>query len=200
MIIGITGTSGSGKTTVSSIFAKRSDILVINADKIAKNLNTPGTDYMKAIEKELGKEFILSDGNLDRKKLADEIYNNMDSKLKLDTLTFKYVIDNVLEIIKNQKDEDYIIVDIPLLFESGFEYFCDYTISLISDYETKIERICNRDNIDIETAKKRLSIQQDDNYYIQRSDFVINNTNDCNLEEEVERIIKKIEQNESIRF
>lgn len=200
MIIGITGTSGSGKTTVSSILAKRKDVMVIDADKIARKLNEPGTDYMKAIENELGKKFILPDGNLDRKKLADEIYSNKDAKQKLDSLTFKYVIGNVLDIIKNENDEGYIVVDIPLLFESGFENFCDYTISLISDYDTKIERICKRDNLDLETAQKRLSIQQEDGFYIEKSDFIIKNTKDCNLEEEIERIIYKIEQNESIRF
>lgn len=200
MIIGITGTSGSGKTTVSSILAKRKDVMVIDADKIARKLNEPGTDYMKAIENELGKKFILPDGNLDRKKLADEIYSNKDAKQKLDSLTFKYVIGNVLDIIKNENDEGYIVVDIPLLFESGFENFCDYTISLISDYDTKIERICKRDNLDLETAQKRLSIQQEDGFYIEKSDFIINNNKDCNLEEEIERIIYKIEQNEGIRF
>ena len=194
MIIGITGTSGSGKTTVSNILANKYNAFVIDADKVAKELNEPGSEYMNEIEKELGKKFILPDGNLNRKELANEIYNNISSKNKLDKITFKFVINRVLEIIKTQTDEEYIVVDIPLLFESGFENFCDYTISLISDFDTKVKRICSRDNLDEETAKKRLKIQQEDSYYVEKSDYVIRNTNDCNLEEEIERIIDKIEQ------
>lgn len=194
MIIGITGTSGSGKTTVGRILAKREDAFVIDADSVAKELNKPDTSYMKAIRNDLGDEFFLEDGNLDRKKLADEIYSNNDSRNKLNSITFKYVVDRILELIKNDVDKNYIVIDAPLLFESGLQNFCDYTISLISEYETKIKRICNRDNITEEVAKRRLNIQHDDNYYIEKSDYVINNYNGCNLELEVERIINKIEQ------
>lgn len=199
MIIGITGTSGSGKTTLSNILSKRADVAVLDADKIAKELTNPGTEYLEAIKNILGDKYIKDDGNLNRKELADEIYVNKDSLEKLNALTFKYVVDEMLERIKELEDESkYIVADIPLLFESGFENFCDYTISLISDYETKIKRICIRDNIDEETAKKRLNIQHNDDYYITKSDFVINNTNECNLEEEIERILNKID--ESSRF
>ncbi len=196
MIIGITGTSGSGKTTVGNILSKREDVFVIDADSVAKELNKPNTSYMKAIRSSLGNDFFLEDGNLDRKKLADEIYSNNNSREKLNSLTFKYVVDEILEIIKNDVDENknYIVLDAPLLFESGLHNFCDYTISLISEYETKVKRICDRDNITEETAKKRLSIQHDDNYYIEKSDYVINNYAGCNLELEIERIINKIEQ------
>ena len=195
MIIGITGTSGSGKTTLGNILAKRNNIIVIDADKEAKELNKPGTEYMNSIEKELGKQFILEDGNLNRKELANEIYNNDSSREKLNSLTFQYVIDAILEKIKRKSNEEtkYIFIDAPLLFESGLENFCDYTISLISDYHTKIKRICERDNIEEAVAKKRLQIQHEDDYYIQKSDFVIYN-NDCSLEEEIERILKKIEE------
>ena len=140
MIIGITGTSGSGKTTLSNILSKRADVAVLDADKIAKELTNPGTEYLEAIKNILGDKYIKDDGNLNRKELADEIYVNKDSLEKLNALTFKYVVDEMLERIKELEDESkYIVADIPLLFESGFENFCDYTISLISDYETKIK-------------------------------------------------------------
>ena len=194
MIIGVTGTSGSGKTTVGNILAKREDVVVIDADKVAKELNKPETEYMKEIRKIFGDTFFLDDGNLNRARLAEEIYTNNDSREKLNTLTFKYVVNSILEKIKEIKNENkYIVIDAPLLFEAGLENFCDYTISLISDYETKVERICKRDSISREVAEKRLSIQHDDKYYIEKSDFIIENNKNCNLESEVERIMNKIE-------
>lgn len=195
MIIGVTGTSGSGKTTVGSILAKKENVVVIDADKVAKELNKPETEYMKEIRKTFGDSFFLSDGNLNRAKMAEEIYTNNNSRESLNALTFKFVVDNILEKIKEIKSENkYIVIDAPLLFESGLQNFCDYSISLISDYETKLERICKRDGISLETAKKRLGIQHDDSYYIEKSDFIIENGKNCNLELEVERIMNKIEQ------
>ena len=64
-------------------------------------------------------------------------------------------------------------------------------VSLIADEELKIKRICKRDNIDEITAKKRLKIQHDNDYYIKKSDHVIYNSEDCNLENEIEKILKK---------
>ena len=195
MIIGVTGTSGSGKTTVGSILAKKENVVVIDADKVAKELNKPETEYMKEIRKTFGDSFFLSDGNLNRAKMAEEIYTNNNSRESLNALTFKFVVDNILEKIKEIKSENkYIVIDAPLLFEAGLQNFCDYSISLISDYETKLERICKRDGISLETAKKRLGIQHDDSYYIEKSDFIIENGKNCNLELEVERIMNKIEQ------
>ena len=181
MILGITGTSGSGKTTVGNILSKRENVFVIDADSVAKKLNAPGTSYMNEIKKCFGDKFFLEDGNLNRKKMADEIYSNNESREKLNSITFKYVVDKILEIIKSDDatNKDYIVVDAPLLFESGLQNFCDYTISLISEYETKIKRICNRDNIDEDTARRRLNIQHDDKYYIEQSDYVINNCEGC---------------------
>ena len=195
MIIGVTGTSGSGKTTVGSILAQKENVVVIDADKVAKELNKPETEYMKEIRKTFGDSFFLSDGNLNRAKMAEEIYTNNNSRESLNALTFKFVVDNILEKIKEIKSENkYIVIDAPLLFEAGLQNFCDYSISLISDYETKLERICKRDGISLETAKKRLGIQHDDSYYIEKSDFIIENGKNCNLELEVERIMNKIEQ------
>lgn len=193
MIIGITGSSGSGKTTISSILSERNDIYTINADEVARKLSVKGTDYLNSIVNCFGEKALLENGNLNRTYLAEEIYNNDISREKLNRLTFKYVVDEILKKIKEVKEKKFIIIDAPLLFEAGLENFCDYTISLISDFETKIKRICLRDKISKETAIKRLKIQHDDNYYIEKSDFIINNTKDCDLKLEIEKIFEKIE-------
>ncbi len=193
-IIGVTGTSGSGKTTLSEILNEREDVVVFDADKIAKEMSSLGTDYLKAIRNTFGEEVFLKDGNLNRKALADKIYSEDASRQKLNNLTFKFVVDEILNRIKNINDSKikFVIIDAPLLFESGIQKYCDFVISLIADENLKIERICKRDNIDRKTAKSRLNIQNEDKFYIEKSDFVIYNTKNCDLRLKIEEIINKI--------
>ena len=136
-IIGITGTSGTGKTTLSNILSKRNDIKIIDADKVAKKLSQIGSDYLLAIRYTLGNDVFLEDGNLNRKALAEKIYTSEDALEKLNILTFDHVVKEILCEIENTKNEDikFIVIDAPLLFESELDKKCDYTISLIAKKE-----------------------------------------------------------------
>ena len=122
-VIGITGNSGSGKTRASKIISELKNALIIDADQVVKKLSKPHEEYFDAIKDTFGEEYFLEDGNLNRKLLAKEIYENKESLEKLNSLTFKYVV----EEIKREIDEanyDVIIVDAPLLFESGLDKCC----------------------------------------------------------------------------
>lgn len=192
-VIGITGSSGSGKTTLSKILNEREDVKVIDADKVVREMSVPNTEYLNAIKNTFGSEILLDNGNLNRKALADKIYNDNKAREDLNSLTFKYVVDEILQRIKNVKDEkiQIIVIDAPLLFEAGLEKFCDSVVVLIADKKLKIKRICQRDNIDEKTAESRLNIQQDDSYYTQRADYVIINKENCNLKAEIDKIFRK---------
>ena len=192
-IIGITGSSGSGKTTLCAILNKRKNIKIIDADKVSRELVVPGNEYLKAIEDAFGKDILLEDGNLNRKKLANKIYSDDTARKTLNALTFRYVLEEINKRIKeiNQDEIDYAIIDAPLLFEANLDQACDKVIVLVADEDLKIERICSRDNIDKETAKKRLKIQKDDNYYISRADYVIKNGRNYDLEKEIDNILVK---------
>lgn len=193
-VIGIAGTSGSGKTTLSHILDKREDVKVIDADKVVREMSVPGTEYLKAIKDTFTETVFLEDGNLNRKALAKKIYNDVQSLEKLNELTFKYVVTEILNRIKDVSDEKikFIVIDAALLFEAELEKHCDIVISLIADRDLKIKRICARDNLDEKTAKSRLNIQHEDSYYTEKSDYVIINNKNCDLEKEVEKIFKKI--------
>ncbi len=186
-IIGITGSSGSGKTTLSQILNERKDVKLIDADKVVKEMSIPGTEYLKEIEKSFGKEILLEDGNLNRKLLGKKIYNEKEALEKLNKLTFKYVVNEILNRIKKSKEEQiqFLIIDAPLLFEAGLEKNCDYVVVLVAKEELKIQRICERDNIDEQTARSRLRIQHQDSYYTEKADYVIENNENCNLKNEI---------------
>ncbi len=193
-ILGITGSSGSGKTTVSELIGKKYSSEIINADKVVKEMSVPGTEYMKKIEEKFGKDILLEDGFLNKKMLADKIYHNKQDLEALNELTFKYVVDEIKSRVTASQNVDYIVIDAPLLIESGLDKLCDYIISVIADENIKIKRICQRDNLDEVTARKRLKIQNENKYYTEKSDFVILNNEDCDLEKEIEEIINQIEK------
>lgn len=192
-VIGITGSSGSGKTTLSKILNQQEEVKVIDADKIVKQMSVPGAEYLNAIKNTFGKEILLDDGNLNRKELANIIYNDDKAREKLNNLTFKYVVDEILKRINNINDEKIkiVVIDAPLLFESGLEKCCDSVIALIADKKLKIKRICQRDNIDEKTAESRLNIQQTDEFYTKKADYVIINKENCDLKTEIDKILEK---------
>ena len=193
-VIGITGSSGSGKTTLSKILNEREDVKVINADEVVRELSVPGTEYLNAIKDTFGQEVFFEDGNLNRKKLAKKIYNDNVSRENLNKLTFNYVVKEIISRVINIDSEKvkFAIIDAPLLFESGLNKCCDYVISLIADFDLKVRRICKRDNIDEQTAKSRLNIQNEDEFYIQKSDFVIHNSENNDLKKKNKKIFKEI--------
>lgn len=192
-VIGITGNSGSGKTTASKILEEKLSAYVIDADKVVKDMSQPGTEYFNAIKRVFGDNFFTDDGNINRKKLADEIYNQKDSLHRLNDLTFKYVKEEIEnQISANKSENEYVVIDVPLLFEAGLDKSCDVVIAMVADDEKKIERIMERDGIDYETAKKRLDIQPDDDMYLEKADFIIDNSNDDELWQKLSEILQMI--------
>ena len=184
MIIGITGNSGSGKTEISKILSERINAEIIDADKIVKKISVPENEYYKKQIELFGTE-ILIDNKLNTKKIAEIIYNNSEIREKLNKLTYKYVVDEIKKEIKKYKNKN-IVIDAPLLFESGLNKNCDITVGVIAKKEIKLERIIKRDKIRENTAESRLSIQKEDDFYIKNADFIlVNNGNikEINLEE-----------------
>ena len=121
-IIGITGNSGSGKSTISKLISKNYEAKIIDADKIAKEMTNSNGEYLQAIRQAFGND-VIKNNELDRKKLADIVFLNRAEKEKLDGLTFEYVVEEIKkELETNQNlDYQYIILDVPLLFESKLD-------------------------------------------------------------------------------
>lgn len=177
-IIGITGNSGSGKSTISKLISKNYEAKIIDADKIAKEMTKNNGEYLQAIRQAFGND-VIKNNELDRKKLADIVFLNRTEKEKLDGLTFEYVVEEIKkELEANQNlDYQYIILDVPLLFESKLDKLCDYTIGVIAPKTEKIKRICKRDKLSKEKALQRLNSQPNDEFFTKNCNTVINNEN-----------------------
>lgn len=177
-IIGITGNSGSGKSTISKLISKNYEAKIIDADKIAKEMTKNNGEYLQAIRQAFGND-VIKNNELDRKKLADIVFLNRAEKEKLDGLTFEYVVEEIKkELEANQNlDYQYIILDVSLLFESKLDKLCDYTIGVIAPKTEKIKRICKRDKLSKEKALQRLNSQPNDEFFTKNCNTVINNEN-----------------------
>ena len=195
-VIGITGPSGAGKTTLTSILKENYNTYSIDADEVARKLSSDNkTEYFKEMVKLFGKEVVNTDKSLDRKKIASIIYNNQEKRRKLNKLTFYYVVNNINEQIEKETTNDYqfIAIDVPLLYEAKMEKICDIVIAVVAEDEEKILRICKRDNISKEIAKKRLEIQNNNEFFVKKADFVIHNDGSIeNLEKSLKEIIEKL--------
>lgn len=193
-IIGITGNSGSGKSTISKLISKNYEAKIIDADKIAKEMTKNNGEYLQAIRQAFGND-VIKNNELDRKKLADIVFLNRAEKEKLDGLTFEYVVEEIKkELETNQNlDYQYIILDVPLLFESKLDKLCDYTIGVIAPKTEKIKRICKRDKLSKEKALQRLNSQPNDEFFTKNCDTVINNENKEETIKMVNEIMLKLQ-------
>lgn len=195
-VIGITGSSGSGKTTISEILGKRQDTKVINADKMAKKLTNSETEYFLEIKEAFQKDnIVLENGNLNRAKLADLIYHDKASLEKLNQITFKHLLPKIEQEIQNLDETiKLIVIDAPLLFEAKLDKFCDKTIAIETTQDVKIKRICKRDNISEQVAKARLKIQKSNEFYTQNADDVIENDENTSIEILQQKVNKILEE------
>lgn len=186
-IIGITGGSGAGKTTITEIF-KRFGAEVLDADVVARQVVEPKKPALLEIQKEW--DSVVANGVLNRKALAKIVFNDEVELHKLNSITHKYIIDEINERIKKSKAEIFVI-DAIALFESGLFKMCDITVCVIADKETRIKRIMERDSLTRLEAEERINAQKDDSFYIENTDYTIyNNGAENDVEELIGRIIK----------
>ena len=192
--IAIVGSSGSGKSTISKLISKNYEAKIIDADKIAKEMTKNNGEYLQAIRQAFGND-VIKNNELDRKKLADIVFLNRAEKEKLDGLTFEYVVEEIKkELETNQNlDYQYIILDVPLLFESKLDKLCDYTIGVIAPKTEKIKRICKRDKLSKEKALQRLNSQPNDEFFTKNCNTVINNENKEETIKMVNEIMLKLQ-------
>ena len=192
VIVGLTGPTGSGKTTLCDV-AKGHNFEVINADLVVREVYKK-SQAVSALCKAFGNE-ILSDGEIDRKKLAAAAFSSAEATETLNKTVLPIICDEIKNIIRNSESE-YILLDAPTLFESGLDGICNYIISVISDEHIRKERIISRDGMTEQAADMRLSAAKSDDFFISRSTHIIfNNGTKKEFENEANSVILNIINN-----
>jgi len=186
-IIGLTGPTGSGKS-VAAFIAKGMKIRVIDCDKVARTAVKKGSDGLKALTDVFGMCILNKDGTLNRKDLARRAFASKENTELLNKTIFPYIT----ELVNKQIKGKLVLLDAPTLFESGINSICDVTVAVLSDRETRLERIMARDNISKEFALLRINAGKPDEFYRKRADYIIyNNGNLLEYKKEMVEIFNK---------
>ena len=175
-IIGLTGQSGGGKSTVSGVFAERG-FEVIDADKVSREVVARGSPCLKELSEAFGREMILPDGTLDRKRLGEIVFSDRERLRQLDGIMYPYIISRINLKIDSLRERGarFILLDAPTLFEAGADGLCEVIVSVTAREEIRLGRITERDGITEEMAKKRFSSQLSEEFFKAHSDHVIEN-------------------------
>jgi dephospho-CoA kinase len=190
LAIGITGGIGSGKSTVCKIF-KLLGVPVFEADLVAKTLVNSNTEIRNGLIQFFGKDIYSRDGRINRKMLANLIFNDDLLMEKVNRLVHPVVRNEYLNWIK-QQNSAYIIHEAAILFESGFYEMTDYTILVSAPNELRIERVTHRDQITPEMVKSRMLKQWTDEEKRKLASFELVNDNKKLLIPQILEIDKKL--------
>lgn len=193
MLIGITGGSGCGKSTVCGEL-KKAGIEIIDADTAAREVTAKGSPALDEIKARFGNDFFASDGSLLRKKLGTLVFSDEQALADLNEITHKYIDINIDNKIKNSSAQ-IICIDAPLLFEYGMDKRCDLVVSVIADKKDRIHRICQRDGLSEKDAENRINSQHSDEFYLEKSDYIVyNNGTRESLFSETKKLIEYLRE------
>jgi dephospho-CoA kinase len=176
LVIGLTGSIASGKSTISSMF-KELQIPVIDADKIARDVVEPGEEAYDEIVKEFGKSILLENQSIDRKKLGSIIFTNEEKRGKLNSIVHPAIRKRMLAEKEAYIKARYkcVVMDIPLLFESKLTHFVEKILVVYVDEHIQLKRLISRDGSSEEEALQRICSQIPVREKIELADAVINN-------------------------
>jgi len=204
IIIGVTGQTGSGKSTVSTIIKNNTGAVVIDADQVVRELMGPGKEYYKEALRIFGEDILYNrrkanKWKINNSKFARILFDDKDKREEFNKITYKYVGKRTKEIILENKDKNFAVLDFPLLYEGGFDKICNCVVGVVADEETKIARLDERSKLTREESLKRLNLQMPEEELRQRADYIVDNSGNVNyfgLVKDVVRLVHKIEKDE----
>ncbi|ALS74365.1 dephospho-CoA kinase [Planococcus rifietoensis] len=176
MIIGLTGSIASGKSTVSQML-KELGYPVVDADLVARQVVEPGTETLNSIKQAFGAEVIRADGSMDREKVGSIIFNDPASRKKLNDIIHPAIRREMLRQRQAFLDDGYetVIMDIPLLFESKLQHMVDKILVVSVSEQEQLKRLMERNGLAEQQAKARIASQLPISVKEQGADEVLDN-------------------------
>ena len=192
-IIGLTGGIGSGKSAAAKIL-KGLGLKVIDLDQITHELMRPGELGYIEIKKQFGEKYIDTKGEIDRKLLREEIFSSFDLKKIIESILHPIIFEECNKQLNLLKHEKYIVLVIPLLFETkNYISLVDESLLIDCDLETQIERVIKRDNVSKALANRIIKNQMNRQEKQLLADKVILNDGNINhLENQLDSYYKKL--------
>lgn len=193
LIIGLTGSIASGKSTVSLMFDEFR-IPVVDADKIAREVVYPGEEAYNKIIETFGTHVLREDKTLNRKKLGEIVFDDQEKLEALNQIVHPAIRKRIIEKRDGfvQDGASCVVLDIPLLFESNLTNFVDKTIVVYVDENVQLQRLMERDEFGESEALKRIKSQMPVKEKAKLADAVINNNSSKTVTfEQLEDILRK---------
>jgi len=160
LLVGLTGGIASGKSTVSA-FLRALGAVVIDADKLAREVVAKGSEGLDLIAQTFGRTLLAPDGTLDRKKLGDLVFADADKRKQLEAITHPRIFQRFAELSQEaeSKGEPAVVYDAPLLIERDLHKGMNATVVVWVPRDLQLQRLMMRDDISLAQAEQRLAAQ-----------------------------------------
>ena len=191
--VGLTGGIASGKSVISHLF-KQLGVRVIDTDTISHQLMQPGqAAYARAVE-HFGAVIVNQDQSIDRALLREHVFNNPAQRRWLEQMIHPLIRQAAIAEMQSASAEDYVLLVVPLLFESGFDELVDHVIAIDCPAEIQIRRLQQRDGISAELAQQMIAAQLSNQQRKQRADSIIDNSIDGDCLPQVQALHQQLKQ------
>ena len=194
IIIGLTGQSGAGKTTICEKL-RAEGFGIINCDEVARECTADGSDCNKALSAAFPDCFDEK-LSIDRRAISAIIFSDKDKLKEFDDIVYPFINRLIDQRIEELSDSfEYTVLDAPTLFEAGADKKCDTIIGVIAKKSIRLKRITDRDNISEELAMKRFSSQYSSDFFRQHCDHIIENNGSVEqAEKQTAKVIELIKE------
>ena len=177
-VYGITGGAGTGKSEVIKMLQQNFGGCVIMSDEVARELIQKGNISYQLIVEYFGRDILMDDGEIDRKKLADHVFNNKEALEKLNSMTHPYVKDEIRKLIAEAEASGecrFVALESAILLECGYEDICDEFWYVYTKPEIRRQRMKETRNYSDEKVDLVMRNQQPDEVFFEQCSFVIKN-------------------------
>jgi len=174
LIVGLSGGIASGKSTISDLFAE-CGVPIIDTDVISRSLLEPGETAYQQLREHLGESILTADNKIDRKKLRQLIFSNAKEKAWLETMLHPLIYQRSQQRIGEHSSASYVLVVVPLLFETNFQTLVDRVCVVDCPPELQLKRLVRRDKIEETLARKMLDQQLSNDERVARAHDLIDN-------------------------
>ncbi len=176
MILGLTGSLGSGKSTVADMLAEMAGAVVIDADAIARRALEPGGGAFEAVVEEFGSGIVGPDQTIDRAKLATLVFSDPEKLQRLNSIVHPVVRSEEMGLLEKHRGSPLVVLVIPLLFENGLESHADKVVVVTVDEPQRVERLWKRSAMPAVEVERRLAAQMPQARKAALADFVVDNS------------------------
>ena len=175
-VIGLTGGIASGKSTVGRMLSEQ-NFLVIDTDKLAKEVVEPGKPALEELVKVFGKEILRNNGTLDRHQMLNVILTDADARQLVEKIIHPHVFKKMDQTLQHltASGNNIVIVEVPLLFEAGWQKLFDYIVSVVAPEPICIKRLAERKKMSHNMATKWMATQISQEVKARKSDYVVHN-------------------------